>query len=702
MGMIRILDDATINQIAAGEVVERPSSVVKELIENSLDAGATRITITLKDGGKSYIQIRDNGSGMSREDARLAFEKHATSKIRDIEDIFTIVSLGFRGEALSSIASVSQTTLVTRAPPGTLDSDGYTGTKIVIEGGVIKKTEEIGCPAGTTITVENLFFNVPARLKYLKSDRTELNHVLSVVTERALAYPEVFFELSHEGRRLILSPGSGDLIETISSIIGKTAARQMMEVNFACSRARISGYISRPSHTRANQNHVHLFINRRPVRSPNIVRAIRDGFGTLLPPVRYPVGVIELTVDPSEIDVNIHPAKSAVKFQYPDDVQSCVTDAVRHAMKGKDLSVKASLATSGRKGSSFLRKGLFTEAEKRRMKVAEARAKYTPAHEFPDPSDPTPTRLVKGQQIRIDQHGGREEGEGKEEWKGEMDGKREISGGYGKGARDGKREREWKGKGEMDGKREISGEYGEGAGEGNGDRGWKEEMEGKEEWEGMGGWEGRGEGRTRMATPISGTGSSIPFMRPVGQVGNLFIIVETEDGLAIIDQHAAHERVMYESLKRNHRDDPVKQQRLIEPISLELAPEEQEAVKTYRSILAFLGFEIDEFGGNTFMVRTVPVTLGKHITPETIYDIIDELVATGKVRGPEEQKDAMLKLLACHSAIRGGEELSMPRIEKLLEELLPLENPFTCPHGRPTIVRMTTKELEKKFKRTGF
>ena len=191
-------------------------------------------------------------------------------------------------------------------------------------------------------------------------------------------------------------------------------------------------------------------------------------------------------------------------------------------------------------------------------------------------------------------------------------------------------------------------------------------------------------------------------MRPVGQVGNLFIIVETEDGLAIIDQHAAHERVVYEGLKRNHRDDPVKQQRLIEPISLELAPEEQEAVKTYRSILTFLGFEIDEFGGNTYMVRTVPVTLGKHTRPETIYDIIDELVATGKVRGPEEQKDAMLKLLACHSAIRGGEELGMPRIEKLLEELLPLENPFTCPHGRPTIIRMTTKELEKRFKRTGF
>jgi len=639
MGTIRILDDATINQIAAGEVVERPASAVKELIENSIDAGATRIFITLQEGGKSLIRVRDNGSGMTKEDALLSFEKHTTSKIKDITDIFSIRSLGFRGEALASIASVSQTTMITRTIPGALDTDSYAGTKLTLEGGELIKVEEVGCPAGTTITVENLFFNVPARLKYLKTDRTELNQILRVVTSCALAYPEIFFELTHEGRRLILSPGSGNLLETISSIIGKTAVRQMVEITYSSPKATVRGYLSKPSHTRANQKHVYLFINRRPVRSPQIIRAIREGFGTLLPPVRYPVGVVELHVDPKELDVNIHPAKSEVKFQYPDDIFITVTNAVRHALGGKDLSVRAS---PGKKTSAPIYKGFFTEAEKqrmriaeeRRMKVAEARGEYGSEHQ---PSPPTPgtriadrrTQLITEKQETIDEALPDET----------VTDQKETSGGE----------------------------------EGS----WGQEM-------------------------AEDAGGALRHMRPIGQIGNLFIVVETDEGMAVIDQHAAHERVMYERLKRNYSEDPLKNQHLIEPLSLELAPEEQEAVNMYQSQLAFLGFEIEEFGGNTFIVRTVPVVLGKHTTPEMIYDLIDELVATGKTRGLEEQKDDMLKLLACHSAIRGGEGLSMPRIEKLLEELLAMENPFTCPHGRPTIIRFPTSELEKKFKRTGF
>jgi DNA mismatch repair protein MutL len=638
MSRIRILDDATINQIAAGEVVERPSSVVKELVENAIDAGATRISISLKDGGKSYIQIKDNGSGMAREDALLSFEKHATSKIRDIQDIFTIRSLGFRGEALSSITSVSQTTLVTRAAPGTLDTENYAGTRLVIEGGEVKKAEEIGCPAGTTITVENLFFNIPARLKYLKSDRTELNHILAVVNARTLAYPEIFFELTHEGRRLILSPGSSNLLETISAIIGKSAARQMVELNYVGPKAEVRGYLSKPSHTRANQRHIFLFINRGPVRSPNIIRAIREGFGSLLPQLRYPVGVLELFVDPKELDVNIHPMKSEVKFQYPDDIFSSVVNAIKYALGGKDLSVRSSPGKArSKKGETGVRE-FFTDAEKRRMAVAEGKVPYSPdvvpsSISFPPPSPP---HIPSTQPTQISKKA----------------------------------------------------------------TGLITEKQARIDVPSMGITEP--ESMSRIEAQGTSLENALPRMRPIGQVGKLFIIVETLEGFAVIDQHAAHERIMYERFKGDHREEPVKSQQLIEPLSLELAPEEQEAVRDYQSLLKFMGFEIEAFGGNTFIVRTVPVVLGKHTTPETIYDIIDELVATGKSRNLEEQKDDMLKLLACHSAIRGGEELSMPRIEGLLEELLTMENPFTCPHGRPTIIQFPTKELEKKFKRTGF
>jgi len=631
MGRIRILDDSTVNQIAAGEVVERPASVVKELVENSIDAGATRIFISVKSGGKSFIQIGDNGCGMTREDALLAFEKHSTSKIQYIDDLITLHSLGFRGEALSSIASVSQTTLVTRAAPGTLDTDSYTGTKLIIDGGELKKVEEIGCPAGTTITVENLFFNLPARMKYLKSDRTELNHIIEIVKCRALAYPEVFFELSHEGRRLLLSPGSGELLETISSILGKTAAREMLGLNYSGPKAEVRGFVSKPSHTRANLKHIFLFINRRPVRSPHIIRAIREGFGNLLPQVRYPVGVIELYIDPKELDVNIHPTKSEVKFQYPDDVFFSVVNTIKYALGGKDLSIRTAPERGRGKGKGKGRgkgipieagvKGLFGKAGKAGMKVEETKTAYVPVHSPPPPTHPALSKPIKGKQARIDAH------------------------------------TEEKGLTEITRKLESGERFIE---------------------------------------------SALPQMRPLGQVNRMFIIAETREGMAIIDQHAAHERVMYERLKRDHRDEPVKSQRFIEPISLELAPEEQEAVKAYQALLAFLGFEIEAFGGNTFIVRTAPVVLGKHTAPETIYDIIDELVATGKVKGLDERKDDMLKLLACHSALRGGEELSMPRIEALLEELLTVENPFTCPHGRPTIIQLPKTELEKKFKRTGF
>jgi len=626
MGIIRILDETTINQIAAGEVVERPASVVKELVENSVDAGATRIFISVKQGGKSFIQIRDNGCGMSREDALLSFEKHATSKIREIHVLFSIRSLGFRGEALSSIASVSQTTIVTRPRSGTLESDDYTGTTLFIDGGELKKVEEIGCPAGTTITVENLFFNVPARMKYLKKDRTELGHIIDVITSRALAYPEIFFELTHEGRRLILSPGTGDLLETISSVIGKTAARQMVELNYAGPKAEIRGYITKPSHTRANQKHIFLFINRRPVRSPHVVRAIREGLGSLFPPVRYPVGVIQLYIDPRELDVNIHPTKSEVKFQHKDDVFFGVVNAVKYALGGKDLSVKGTVRKDARKGAGgipYSIKGELARQRQERMKVTETAVPYGGSENgHPSPGGAGKTvGVLKGKQARIDT-----------------------------GSQ----------------KRTIS-------------------------------------GLTRkLGTEDKYLDSSLPQMRPIGQIGNLFIVVETQEGMAVIDQHAAHERIMYERFRRDHREEPVKSQRLIEPISLELAPEEQEAVRAYQTLLGFLGFEIDAFGGNTFMVRTVPVVLGKHASPDTIYDIIDELVATGKVKTLEERKDEMLKLLACHSAIRGGEELSMPKIEALLEEMYAAENPFTCPHGRPTILQFPKSELEKQFKRTGF
>lgn len=613
MGRIRILDENTINQIAAGEVVERPASVVKELVENSIDAGATRIFISLKEGGKAFIQVKDNGVGMTREDALLSIEKHATSKINNIRDLERIRTLGFRGEALSSIASVSQLTMITRAAPKKLEEESLIGTRLVVEGGELKKVEEEGCPAGTTITVENLFFNVPARLKYLKSTRTELNHILQVVSERALSYPEILFEVQHEGRKLLFTPGSGKLLETISALMGRKAAGEMVELSYSGPRAEVRGFVSRPSYSRATQGQMHIFVNRRAVRSPHIIKAIREGYGNLLPPVRYPVAVVELFIDPAELDVNIHPTKSEVKFQYADDVFFSVVNAVKYALSGKDMSHRAALLTdekSIRKDKVETRYGIENKTLIKEPSLAPETARSMPI-----------TGLKKAKQVRIDAHA------------------------------------EKTSLGELARKLE------------------------KEE---------------RFVD------SPLPAMRPLGQVNRLFIIAETKEGFVIIDQHAAHEKVLYERFLREYREEPVKCQRLIEPLSLELAPEEQEAVRAYQSLLAHIGFEIEGFGGNTFIVRTLPVVLGKNATPNTVYDIIDELVAWGKVKSLEERKDAMLKLLACHSAIRGGDELSLPQIEELLEEMYMLKNPFTCPHGRPTIIEVKKKELERRFKRTGF
>ncbi|MCK4613460.1 MAG: hypothetical protein KAU14_01545, partial [Thermoplasmata archaeon] len=426
---------------------------------------------------------------------------------------------------------------------------------------------------------------------------------------------------NHDGRRLLLSPGSGNLLETVSSMVGKTAAREMVELNYAGPRAEVRGLVSRPSHTRANQKQIFLFINRRPVRSPHIIRAIREGYGNLLPPVRHPVGVLKIFLDPKEMDVNIHPTKNEVKFQYPDDVFFSVVNAVKYALGGKDLSPKAIPGKAPVKGRrKRWEKALFApRPTEERVKVAEDGAAYSPLRP-PAITQPTPT-LVKEKQARIDAH-----------------------------ARE----------------RSLS------------------------------------ELTRKLETKERFVESSLPAMRPIGQVNKLFIIVETPDGMAIIDQHAAHEKVLYERFKKDYREEPVKSQRLIEPFSLELAPEEQEAVRAYQTLLGYLGFEIEAFGGNTFIVRTVPVVLGKLATPETVYDIIDELVASGKVKSLEERKDDMLKLLACHSAIRAGDELNMPRIEELLLEMYSLENPFTCPHGRPTIIQVPKKELERRFKRTGF
>lgn len=570
MGNIHVLDEATINKIAAGEVIERPSSVVKELIENSIDAGASDIKIELVKSGKKLISVADNGCGMSKEDASLSFLKHATSKISRIEDIDTVRTMGFRGEALSSICAVSKVEIITKT------KDELSGTKVVVHGGKPTGISDAGAPEGTTVIVDELFYNTPARKKYLKSESTELAHIADVVARNALGHNDVSFTLLNNGKEILRSPASW-LLDAIIHIYGSEVARAMLPVYFDNVLAKVTGYVSKPSLTRGSPNSQSFFINDRSVGSGAISFALRDGYGTLLPSGRFPIAVLKIYVDTKEVDVNVHPTKNQVRLSHEKEICDIVTQAVKAGLSQKSLTPEAVPSQS-----------LLYETLPEMPVVKETAAAFKVS--------------VRDTERRLRRT------------------------------------------------------------------------------------EGAVEGKTEA-----------PEIKVIGQVNDLYIVAETEGGLLLIDQHAAHERVFFEQIRGSKRENS---QELIVPVNLELDSKEKVLMKECIPYLEEFGFRISEFGPNAFAVAAVPDVLGKLEDPELIHDIINDILSEGRIKDETGVFERVTKTIACRSAIKAGADFSTSQMEKLVEQLFKTENPYTCPHGRPTMVSFNRQELDKLFKRS--
>lgn len=576
---IKILSDEVASQIAAGEVVERPASVVKELIENALDANATEVDIQVRGAGKQLIEVLDNGEGISREDLPLTAVRHATSKLETAEDLFQVSTLGFRGEALSSIGSVSQMRITTRR------AEDEMGCRIKVEGGEASEIQSIGTPPGTVVRVENLFYNVPARLKFLKTDRTESRHIDRVVTHYALAYPDVRFRLQREGQTVIQTSGSGDPREVLAVIYGVEKAKQMIAVIAEEDGIRIEGFISPPDLTRSNRQEMNFFVNRRPVKDIALSKALTQGYHTMLMKGRFPIAVLFLNMDPEAVDVNVHPTKAEVRFKDKGKVFKGVSRAVRRALLA-----------------------------------------HTPVPEVGGP---------RGHKL----------------WGG---------GSPSRKGRDQIIDPAWKMAAEVD-KADVT-DLGEGS---------RQEV-------------------ASLPTPI---------LRLIGQVATTYLIAEGPDGLYLIDQHAAHERVLFEKFLKE-REQTIHSQTLLESVQVEFSPAAADLLEEKIPLLNSLGFRVEPFGPHTFVVRAIPSLLGDISPTEALRSVVQELEVD---ESPLDEKieEKIIARVCKRAAVKAGQVLSPEEQKALLRNLEACESPRTCPHGRPTMIHLSVDLLERKFGRKG-
>ncbi len=611
---IHVLDESTINKIAAGEVIERPASVVKELIDNSIDASATDIRVEIKGSGTKSILVADNGAGMGHQDASLAFTKHATSKISSIEDLDRVLTLGFRGEALASISSVSKVELVTR------QEEDISGTKVVVDSNGIRSISSAGSAVGTSISVTDLFYTTPARKKYLKSLRTELANVTDVVTRHAVAHPEISFTLVSDGKVIMRSPSSGDLFDSIVHLYGADVARSLIPVELRSELVSISGYISKPELTRSGTDLQAFFINGRSIYSRVISNAVRLGYYTLLPKGRYPAAFLKFDIDPSNVDVNVHPTKREVRLSHEKDIESAIIMAVEQALSTANLIPELRVTKE-----STLQSKIYA---------------------------PVPAELPVEKEKAGEGHPGgceqRNEEYRQEPFREEPAPIKENSQPYRYPMKDTQ-------------KRLMKSE------------------------------------RLQAQHASDVMKDEVPDINVLGQFSDLYIITETEGKLVLVDQHAAHERIMYEQVLKM-RD--MGWQELITPVTLELSAREMVIIGDYIPFLEQIGFSVSEFGPGSYVVTTVPSIFGRLENPGIVHDIISDLVSGGRIKEDTQVYDRLCSTMACRAAIKAGAVCTREQMHGLLKQLMLCDNPYTCPHGRPTMVSFTRDELDKMFGRT--
>jgi DNA mismatch repair protein MutL len=609
---IRVLTPTVANQIAAGEVVERPASAVKELIENSLDAGATDLRVEIREGGRRLIRIQDDGCGIAQADTALLFQRHATSKIATAGDLDHLITLGFRGEALASIGSVAEVTLLTCA------AGEPVGTLLQVNGGQELSREARGAPPGTTITVEHLFANVPARLKFLKQPATEAGQVMQIITRYALAYPERRFSLISDGKQVFQSTGSGKLYDVLIKVYGLDMARQMLALEHAAAPPlAVTGYIGTPSLHRANRSYISLFVNRRWFQDSSLAYSLIQAYHTLLPVGRYPVGLVFIEMDPGDVDVNVHPAKAEVRFRDNGAVFSAVQRTVRRTLTEHAPIPSVSMGDGA---------DVAVDSEHRQLSWDEDWA--------------TRRQVLLGAGTNLPRPAA-------------------------------------------------------GTGQDHAETG-QDRAAGREQMA-AGPW------RVPMPDlpdrPMDLAPPKIPILRVVGQLVGTYIVAEGPDGMYLIDQHAAHERILYEQMVANRATGSVPVQPLLAPTVVELSPEQTAVVAGELDGLHELGVDLEPFGPTSYLLRSVPAILSRDDPDRALAEILDGLL--GREDIVESAHEARLVTLICkRAAVKGGHVLSFPEMQELVRQLEQCRSPRTCPHGRPTMVHVSAGELARQFGRT--
>ena len=572
MGKIRILSEKVANQIAAGEVIERPASVVRELLDNSIDAGADRLNIQIEEGGKRLIRLRDNGSGMDKDDMLLALERHATSKISNMSDLFSIKTLGFRGEALPSICSVSRIEITSRP------AEQLTGYRLKASGGEMKSIDETGAPAGTTVEVRDIYFNTPARRKFLRADRTETGHIIDTLSRIILPFTNIHLRLDDAGKTLLNLPASENELNRLSVLFGRDVAVSLIDTYRERNGVKIRAYLAPPDFSRSRSDRIYIYINNRNIRDKLVTRSVMEGYGQRLMKGRYPQVVVFLDIDPTLVDINVHPAKQEVRFHQSRMVYQALSSTIERALTDQFKS----FSYEGHKRPEVIEDKVFSQ-----VKVSEPAWEYSVVDEKGS-TDP---------EIKVQQK------------------------------------------------------------------------------------------------PLL---KKIPQI--IGQLKDTYLLFQSEDGLLLVDQHAAHERILYERLKKNYFSSGIESQAFLIPMSLELSLKEGRILIEKIDQMSALGFELEHFGGNTFLVRSVPSVLANVELESFLLDLIPVLEEEEHLTS-EKAMDRLITVMACHGAIRAGQRMSHREMELLLEQLEEMDLPTNCPHGRPIFRKFSYYEIEKMFKR---
>ena len=662
MPQIQVLDQITIDKIAAGEVIERPASIVKELVENSIDAKAASVTVEIQDGGISLIRVTDNGSGIEREDIRNAFLRHSTSKIRKVEDLAHIASLGFRGEALSSISAVTRTELITKTKEDTF------GTRYVIEGGVEQSLEDAGAPDGTTFLVRQLFYNVPARRKFLKTPMTEAGHVQDLLMRLALSHPEVAFTFINNGQTKMRTSGNGKLKDVIYSIYGREAAANLIELDYSMDGLVMKGYLGKPVITRGNRNFENYFVNGRYVKNAMLSKAIEDAYKDFLMQHKFPFVVIHFQVDGEKIDVNVHPTKMELRFQRQQDVYNIVYEGVHRTLLEPELipQVEApapKVISQPKSESPFLLKPK-TAPQPMEKKPEEKEEPHDEAYFM---------KKMKERVLSYHQRNSSAEVAKKEQIFRPQAQAERI-----KDALARAKEVEKQPQKQAEEQPELIRETPV----------YETKPVTEEKAEQLNLFEEHLLKREKKAE-----------YKLIGQVFETYWLVEFENSLYIIDQHAAHERVLYERTLKEMKNREFTAQYLSPPIILSLSMQEAQVLNENMDRFTRIGFEIEPFGGEEYAVRAIPDNLFGIAKKELLLEMLDDLTDGISTSMTPELIDEKVASMSCKAAVKGNNRLSAQEADALIGELLLLENPYHCPHGRPTIIAMTQRELEKKFKR---